>query len=103
MDILKYIDRSKSQLSVALKKLETAEYIRKSNTRPLIISITKKGDLLKQKIFKEILKYREIKKNNSIIQDQVVMSKQKRINQIPNKRKEHNNFKANCKYILKKK
>ena len=88
INILKYINRSKSQLSVALKKMEIAEYITKSNTRPLIISMKKKGALLRQDIIKDLLKFRKVKR-------QTIISKKERKNHLLNKKQEIYHAKPN--------
>ena len=57
-ELQEYLNRSKSQLSVALKKLEQNELIKKDNGRPQKISLTKRGIYEKNITLKEIMKFR---------------------------------------------
>lgn len=58
-DLQKYLDKSKSQISVALKKLENNKLISRNNTRPQKILITKKGINAKNNALRKILKFKK--------------------------------------------
>ena len=59
--LAKNLNRSKSQLSVALKKLELKHLISKSVKRPMMITITEKGKSIRQTAIKSMAKYKQVK------------------------------------------
>ena len=61
-----YLNRSKSQVSLALKKLKSMNYIMKTHKRPQVISITKQGKIIKNQTLREILKFNQ-KKSKKIV------------------------------------
>lgn len=116
-DILNYINRSKSQLSVALKKLEKENLILKNNSRPMLISITDKGSKLRQHAIKTMVKYNtqntlkgdikpttistfNLKQNRSILNENMSKRKEKEIS-ISQKTKLFDNFINEVKTIVK--
>ena len=58
-ELTKYLNRSKSQLSVALKKMASKDLVLKSVNRPMQITITKKGINAKQNTLKNMVKYKK--------------------------------------------
>ena len=60
-ELTKYLNRSKSQLSVALKKMVSDHLVSKSISRPMLITITKKGINTKRIAIKNIVKYQNLK------------------------------------------
>ena len=65
-ELTSYLNRSKSQVSLALKKLKNLNYILRSHKRPQVISITKQGKLIKNQTLREMLKFNQ-KKNKNIV------------------------------------
>ena len=58
-ELTSYLNRSKSQVSLALKKLKSLNYIMRSHKRPQVISITKQGKIIKNQTLREILKFNQ--------------------------------------------
>lgn len=65
-ELTSYLNRSKSQVSLALKKLKSLNHIMRSHKRPQVISITKQGKIIKNQTLREILKFNQ-KKNKNIV------------------------------------
>ena len=63
-ELTSYLNRSKSQVSLALKKLKNLNYIMRSHKRPQVISITKQGKIIKNQTLREILKFNHEKNKN---------------------------------------
>ena len=97
-EIQDYLNRSKSQLSVALKKLENSKFIKKNQGRPQKISITKKGIYVKNNTLREIMKFRNQDNEKKVIKNQTNGNRRK-INEVPeqrpfeNRRQKKTNFK----------
>ena len=71
-DLTKYLNRSKSQLSVALKKMESKDLVSKSTNRPMLITITKKGISIKRSAIKSMVKYKNLEISEKKVKKQSV-------------------------------
>ena len=111
-----YLNRSKSQLSVALKKLKNIRLIKKNQGRPQKISITKKGIYVKNASLREIMKYRNynnekktikkstngnLKKNNKV-PDRKPSEDRKQIKIEPKSKETYENFIKDVRRIVEK-
>ena len=69
-ELTKYLNRSKSQLSVALKKMESVDLVSKSVSRPMLITITKKGISVKRIAIKSMVKYKNLEISEKKLMEQ---------------------------------
>ncbi len=69
IDLKRSMNRSKSQLSVLLKKMEKKNLITKSLNRPIIISVTDNGEKTRRNAINELAKFKNEGSNKNKIKN----------------------------------